>query len=61
MWKLTIKQTTKKKYDKEIYDHKEEIVYEADNMADLVTILMALKNVDTIGRTEYSIERVVEE
>ena len=62
MWKLTIEQTTKKKLtDGRQYDSTESVVYEAECIRDLLLVLPTLASTDTIGKTTYIVEKVVEE
>lgn len=60
MWQLTIKQTTKRKYEKEEYDHTEEVTFKSEHIETLTATVREFSEMEGVGETSYTIEREVE-
>lgn len=62
MWRLTIEQTTKKKYttSEGFYDDKEVVIYESEEVGELLLTVHKLSRLGTIGEVKYTIEKVGE-
>lgn len=61
MWKLTIKQTTKRKYEEKEYDHPEEVVLRCNSPEAVLDVQATMMRTATMGKTEFIVEREVEE
>lgn len=60
MWQLTIKQTTKRKYENTEYDHSEEVTFKSEHIETLTAIVREFSEMEGVGETSYTIEREVE-
>lgn len=60
MWRLTIEQVTKKEYGGKEYDSPERVVFESEDVEDLLVAVPRLSALAQVGTVSYVIEKVVD-
>jgi len=61
MWKLTIKQTTEKKYDGQKFNDTDEVSFMVSSLEAACDIIGEISYSESVGETEYILKREVEE